>query len=240
MKTQNKAFKTLKYIIIIGAFAVILLIILTPALVFFSRFKNFQLSTNMTDWSAFGSYFGGITGSIISFFSLLILGYITYMVGKNSTKENKNLFIYKKRIEAYDELIKLMPQINSFPVRTAKLKFKLKFGELIDRDKTPESLYEKYIDLLDCFNFYPDFHYFLYNFNARYNHIFKYDFNSKSYKDLLNFSENFNNSILSRYNDFDPQMKSHDDNKIDLDFESFIEMHKHLVTFINEIKKELD
>jgi len=234
MITLTKTKQIFKITILI----IIFLIIATPILVFISKFDDFEISKNMTDWGALGSYIGGITGSIISLFNLIILAYITYIVGKNSIKENKNLFVFKMRMEAYDELMKFALKLNSIPINSAKQRFKQRFDE-IKGEVTPEYYYEQYSSILKVLDFVPDFHYFIFNFNARYNHIFHFDFKSKIYKDLLQSSESLNNSILSLYDDFGSG-KSTTGEKINFNTEIFSEMHKHLVDFVNELKKELE
>lgn len=79
-----KRFKTLAVILVI--------LFLTPLFFFISKFKCHDISDNISDWGAFGDYFGGILNPILTFMNLIILIFLTnYIHKKEGKREKKNL-----------------------------------------------------------------------------------------------------------------------------------------------------
>ncbi|MCK0147767.1 hypothetical protein MWU78_19090 [Arenibacter sp. F26102] len=87
--------------------------ILIPTVLFVLQFKSYSISNSIAEWGSFGDYFGGILNPIISFASLVLLGYITVIVAKNSNKENYILNVKLRRMDAYKELTEFSPTLNS-------------------------------------------------------------------------------------------------------------------------------
>src|SRR6266540_4983962 len=77
------------------------LILLGVSLFLYFDTMHGKLSKNSNDWSNFGSYIGGIVGTILSWINLLILIILTYQ-----TKEQQNHeWITSIRINKYHDLI---------------------------------------------------------------------------------------------------------------------------------------
>src|SRR6266498_4392276 len=77
------------------------LILLGVSLFLYFDTMHGKLSKNSNDWSNFGSYIGGIVGTILSWINLLILIILTYQ-----TKEQQNHeWITSIRINKYHDLV---------------------------------------------------------------------------------------------------------------------------------------
>ena len=64
------------------------------------------ISKNPADWGAFGDYIGGLFNPVIGFGSIIILGYISIMLGKDSTSDQREMFNVQQRTLSYNELVK--------------------------------------------------------------------------------------------------------------------------------------
>lgn len=212
-----------------------IVICISPITLFLLNFKNQCLSTNLSDWGAFGSFIGGVFGSIISLFSLLILGYITYIVSRNSNEENKNLFFLKKRIEAYDELLKYMPKLYTFPKTFHKLNAITRFNSLDTNRSTTVGQRERYSEIMKIYEFLIEFQFYLKNFPSRYSHLFKYNFKTEDYRLIIDYCQKFSKSF-EYYIDIKDLVI---DESHDLDIESMSSLLSSLNTLISNLKLEL-
>lgn len=157
------------------------------------------------------------------------------MIAKNSVEENKKLYFLQRRIEAFDELMKYLPQFNMAPFRIlVPLK---KMTKKIKETNSFESL-ESIIEELDIrMNVFSEFHYFLFNFKVRFGHLFNYDFNSEDYKNLLTTTGKFKDYFTSTFD----SIATHEKFEIDEQLTTiFKESSIHLAKFLNEIRKELN
>jgi len=97
-KILNFVRKYVFYLISLG------LILLVVSLFLYFATMPGKLSKNSNDWSNFGSYIGGIIGTILSGINLLILIILTYQ-----TKEQQNHeWITSLRINKYHDLINVL------------------------------------------------------------------------------------------------------------------------------------
>lgn len=214
---------------------VVFFVLLIPSVFYVYNFKTFNISKSTNDWGAFGDFFGGVTNTIISLLSLIILTYISWIVSKLSSEENKKLYILEKRIEAYDNLLKFLPKLHLAPKSIVK-KLNLinkwaKRDGIESLEKIEIKLEEISKDVLFC----HEYHYFLFNFNARYNHLFIYDFNSENYKGLIQTSKDFCDGM----DEFHKQLSDGED--LTQNIQVLFDLHvDFLVNFINDLKEEIE
>ncbi|WP_299224141.1 hypothetical protein [uncultured Aquimarina sp.] len=192
---SDKKKKYLKLVLVIFC-----LFILTPVILIIYHFHNQEVSSNITDWGALGDYIGGFVNTIISFISLVVLGILTYLVGKQSNEENKRVNVLMRKLDAYNELTKYLPKINQHIPEWAN-SIKIIDQMLKDTESITNSDYlERRNQLIKELKLFPEFHYFLFNFNLQFGHLFEYNFSNKDHKDLINSSSkicNFYNSIIT-------------------------------------------
>ncbi len=92
-------------LIFVGIF--ILLIALTPMIVYVFHFWNNDISNNPADWTNFANYFSGLTVPVLTFFNLVILVWITIVVEKlDSDRKEKELYFQKQLVEVSNNLQK--------------------------------------------------------------------------------------------------------------------------------------
>ena len=164
-----------------------IIVILMPLVYFISIFHNHEISTEIGDWANFGDYIGGILNPIISFCSLFLLGYLTYLVTRDSIEESTSQQLKIKKMEAYDNLAKYFPSINNYvTVLNNNLDFvNTKVVIEIDPSKYYTYYTEIFEDLKPLMMQITEYHFFLSSFLIRYNHLFSYDFSQKDFKDLV-------------------------------------------------------
>jgi len=197
---------------------------------FLLNFRDHSISNLITDWGAFGDYFGGVLNTSISFISLIILSFLTYLVSKQSSIEEKNNNILMRKMDAYDKLSSYFPIINQSLSQISKS------TELMGSEGIyEESLRENRADIYSSIKKFSDAYHFLFTFKVRYSHIFKYDFDSKEFKALILNSKKVNEYIGSIKESFD----LNDNNliKIDNGIENFVDS---LVELINHLRDELE
>ncbi|HRW64002.1 MAG TPA: hypothetical protein P5132_10960, partial [Bacteroidales bacterium] len=211
------------------------ILIFIPVLFYIIKFRTYNFSDSPADWALLGNYIGGILGPIISLLSLIVLGYITFLISKNSNIENKNLFVFQRKVEAYEEFVKFLPSFNIIPNRLNQLvgnKYKeLMLRKIESIDMQSQDMQEVY----KLINYYSEFHYFLSNFKVRYSHLFDYNFNSEDYLKLVETS----GIIKEIFNEFYKNML---DDRLELKIEieePFKNLSKFLVNFINGLREEL-
>ncbi|HNW49436.1 MAG TPA: hypothetical protein PKH79_00050 [Prolixibacteraceae bacterium] len=214
---------------LVKASIAIIILLLIPVFVFIFYFRNQQISTDVANWGAFGSYIGGVIGVIVALANLVVLIMITIQVQKLNNEGNKNFFLYKKRVEAYDELAKFFPFIEYY---TNELKLILKDSVLKNREDFSVDDLDTKLNDLRCS--YRDFYYFINSFNERFEHLFKYNFYSKDHKEL-------EKSLTELKKSIDTFMSYESIKK--LDFEYFNKTNQlmkiQFSVFIHEIQKEL-
>lgn len=206
---------------------IVVIIIITA---FVLNFKNQYISNQITDWGAFGDYFGGVLNSSISFISLLILSFLTYSVYKQSSLDDKNNNNLMRKMDAYDKLTSYVPIINrslsQIPKSTA----------LIGNEKINEiALIENRTEIYKCIKDFSEAHHFLFSFKARYSHLFNQDFDSKYFQSLIESSGKMNDDLNSIKESFD--LNDHKLIDIEDSVEKFIDS---LVKLANSLRDELE
>ena len=181
--------------------AIILLLIVfclvaIPVYYYYNQFGGFNRSLKPEDWGVFGDYLGGVLNPIISLISLIILGYLTYIVSRHGAKENKSLFFLEQRVYAYKELTQAFDDINALTSALSghltKLHFRIKMAKIGEgADKLNEGL--KVIDTLDSVT---KFYNTLFYFKLKHGHLFNYDFDSKEYQTTLEDTKIYVDSMM--------------------------------------------
>lgn len=214
--------------------AITIFSLMTPVIIFIIYFKSSEISRNVSDWGSFGDYFGGMINPIISILNLIVLGYITYLIAKNSVEENKKLYFLQRRIEAFDELMRYMPQFNMAPTRIL-LPLK-KMARKIEETSSYESLDSIIEETNAQMNIFSEFHYFLFNFRVRFGHLFNYDFDSEDYRNLLINSGRFKDYFTTISEKFITQERFETNEQL---IEIFNNTSLYLTNFLNELRNEL-
>ena len=150
-----------------------IIIIVVPSLVFIFKYKPIKFSDSISDWGAFGDYFGGVTNTLISLLSLVFLSYISWMISKFTSEESKKLYLLQKRIEAYDELMRYLPKLQ-LAAKSISNKINFITHYAINNNENSSAnidlkMEEISDDVLLCF----DYHYFIFNFYVRFSHLYK-------------------------------------------------------------------
>ncbi|HLF33361.1 MAG TPA: hypothetical protein VI583_03930 [Cyclobacteriaceae bacterium] len=82
---------------------IIAILILIPSVLFIINFKNQIISDDITDWSAFGTYFAGTVGTLITILAILIV-YVTFLNQKEQQFENR----YNQLLNSYSTHLNLI------------------------------------------------------------------------------------------------------------------------------------
>lgn len=162
-----------------------LILLATPIVAYVWHFRNSDLSSDPQAWGVLGDYLGGLLNPVIAFANLVVFGRLTYLVALQSSKENKSLFLLERRMLAYDEIAKFVKPINSFAQRMENTMAMMNVYEKLPNEQAAEHMIKLYIELRSFSYEFTDFFYTLFEFNPRYGHLFKYDFNAPAYRDLL-------------------------------------------------------
>ena len=81
------------------------LILTIPVFLFILKFGSWTFSKNLSDWNTFSGYIGGLLGTFISFLSLLVTIYITYLLNEYDIRKSQQLK-ESENVKAYLELYK--------------------------------------------------------------------------------------------------------------------------------------
>lgn len=159
-----------------------------PIAFYVHQFGDSGIASEPQVWGVLGDYIGGVLNPIISFASLCVLGYLTYLVAQQTNEESKKLFILERRMQAYDELAKFIKPINSMTARMSSALSMLPIYSKLPNDQALPYTLKVYEELKVLANVFMEFHFTLFEFNIRYGHLFKYDFNLEEYRALMSES----------------------------------------------------
>lgn len=220
---------------IIIVLVITLLIILMTVLLYVVNFMEYSVSKDGTDWANFGSYIGGVLSPLISLISLIVLTYITYLISKNDNVANFNLNLLSRKMDAFDTLVSLFPEVlKSLDEYTKDFNSQTNFENiLMDEVKKNEILENSnrvrnsYIELRAAVMY----------FEVRYGHIFEFDFKSNCYTSLLKLLE----SEIKYYHFFIKEIQGIGEEK-ETDNENIDsgKIEEYLYKFLGELRKELD
>ena len=190
------------YIIILVLSILLLSLIFLVILLFIYQLKGYHLSNEISDWASFGDYIGGTINTLLSFFSLIILSYLTYVISQNSNKENKKLNILKRKLDVYNELTNYTPKINLSLSSSSRIlqDYLLKMKQ--EDDVNSDNYLNAKREFINNSNFFIEFHYYMYSLKVRYSHLFKYDFSGEEFQLLLKSSKDFEAYFRSIINYF--------------------------------------
>lgn len=206
------------------------ILLLIPLVVFLYHFGGTKFSDDLAVWGTFGDFVGGTMNTVLSLISLIILGYLTKILNNQSNEENKNINILLRRYDSYDKLSNYLTDIEILHIK----------GK-IDLDKVrsvkDKTLKEYYLDKLEeRVNVYFDLLALLQTFPIRYGYLFKYDFNSNDYQNLVSSAE-----VVKEL--FRKVIKNTDDDDSKIDPEEFFigyeKLYTSFRTFLKELAKEL-
>lgn len=227
MNLKNKVFLSVLFLIL-------LILILIPVFLFVLKFKSYPISNDVEDWVFFGDYFGGTVNTVISFSSLIFLGYLTYLLSKQSNSENKKNNILMRRMDAYHELTSYLPQVNQFLLDFTKVTGRL-FDKLSEENLDYDLIREEKLELNKQKNLFVNFYYLLFYFNVKYGHLFDYDFNSDNYKEIIKKADSLRIFFEDTTSFFNGEIKK----PAIIDIELTPVFFDELTVFINLIRKEL-
>jgi hypothetical protein len=157
------------------------IVLLLPILVYVLFFINHQFSHNPNDWGQFGGYIGGILTPIIAIITVLILGYLTYLVSKANTEEARKLFFLEQKITVYQNISILSNNID-IVVDIVRLR-----NDLMCRASEfaiTEEIAKQYFKAMEATEKLSQLKIGIQHFEQNYGHLFRYDFNSSDFKEL--------------------------------------------------------
>lgn len=216
---------------VIGSIIAIALCFLTITGLFIYNFGNYNLSSKIEHWGAFGDFIGGTLNIVISLVSLVVLGYITFLVSKESSEENRKQQLLIKRLEIYDlfyqSTIDIQHDGNQMLVLTDWMKI----------TKNEEFKYKIQSDLFASSYRAVQAVKFIDNFKDRYGFYFSRSVKSDSYRELEKISRLYVR-IFSAL--FDVIVLDKDEDEILLKQIDKGNYDKHINNFLNELRNEIE
>ena len=174
---------------IIRSVLLLISLLIIPNILYLLYFYKNSISENPEDWAQFATYFGGILNPIIAIFGTLILGYLSIQIGKQSSEENKNLFILEQKILAYQ---KLAQNLEIIEIQMFKTVDTLLINSAFKGKINSDDIVKKYVSSLeDLLLPMAELQSTLNNFPTIYGHLFKYDFDNTKYIKLIKSCEDF-------------------------------------------------
>lgn len=205
-------------------------LILIPIIVFLLFFGKKDVSQDLSVWASFGDYIGGTVNTVLSLISLIILGYLTKILNNQSNEENKKINVLLKRYDSYDKLSSYLTDIE-----TVHIKLRIDLDKVYStKDNTLKELYFNKME--ERVNIYFDLLALLKTFPYRFGHLFKYDFNSNNYYDLVSNAEAVKELFKKVIRETDD-----DDSKIDRDefINDYEKLYQNFHSFLEDLAKEL-
>jgi hypothetical protein len=204
----------------------------------------------MSDWGPFGDFFGGVLNPIISLYSLMLLGFISYLVAKQSTDENHEMNLTLRRMDVYSKYSELRPSIDDFiTIIDNNLQgLTLIFQRIQDTNQMHEYYMDSAKEISEAATLVQRYYTFMGGFNVNHSHLFAYNFKNKEFLALISQLKKLNETcalIAIKYRAFGLSM----DNDAELTqeivthihelrpaFADYIELN---LKFVNSIRKEL-
>lgn len=255
----------LKKILLIVVTAIALVLIIYPMKYFIRTFSSSEISSDMTNWGAFGDYYFGTINSIIALASLCVLGYITWLISKNSILANKKLHDLERKRAAYDNLMEYIPKVNLIDSKLSIfLSGQRHMVEEIDRQledlSNAEEITKEEINIIKERQFLAnreflsagdiilegrEYQFFIKSFSPRYRNLFRYNFDSDEYKEfnesvriMTDNLDSFYRKLLKREYSFDgTPSQNHITNHAELLTEFVNSLHEEIVEDSLNIEK---
>lgn len=203
-------------------------ILLFPISIYVWVFHQNQISTDLNSWGVFGDFIGGTMNPILSLANLVVLGYLTFLVAKQSNEQNRKMALHDKRMVAYDRLCENVAKINSFHHKSGLIPQSPNTDE-VDINRLIDYKEKLLSELKNMAFFYIELSSSLREFNLRYSHLFDYDFKSYEFVQLVKDSESTFEYFITRFN-------IKEENISPPDFKLFAD---RLLHFINAIRNEV-
>lgn len=214
-------------------FAIIIFISILPIVFMIYKLGNQPISNNISDWSDFGGFISGTSNTLVSIFSLIVLAYLTYFVGKQSNIENKNVNLLMRKLDAYDSLASHMPRYNIFAHQFSR-KGRIVLQEL-RAEKRSSEFQNRIKSLIENLEYINELNYFLYSFGNRYGHLFEYNFLSEDHMLLLKISEKVN----QYYQEFAENLEFEEKIKAPVNTDDISELATRIGNLMQVLRKEL-
>lgn len=230
--------KVMNVIIYVAIILIILSFIGYPLYIYIKQFGTCYYSNKLMDWANFGDYIGGVLNPIIALLSLIFIVYITYLVSRDASKENKNLYLLQRRMEAYDELTKYIHKFNVSPFALSQLFLKINYKISLGDASKIDLLNNEFEEYRKQINFLIEFHNFLFNFKLKYGLLFSYDFDSDKYSKLLSSSNEIYKYFDSNYTNVLSISKTEITEEFDIG-NLVTDFLPPLTDFVNEIREEI-
>ncbi|MCE4563574.1 hypothetical protein INQ51_04570 [Maribellus sp. CM-23] len=228
------------YYLIVAA----VLLVAISLLFFISFFGGQKFSEDISDWAYFGNYVGGVVGTITAIFSFIVLAIITIWVSKQGNEESKNLFLTKKKMDAYEELTskihlfvkgndmtELIRALNSFNEAPF---IKIDAQGNMELDRTSELAKESKRVFFNANEFYL----FIFHFRLRFSHVFSYDFDSNEHRSLIAFVQAYRDKLKLIYERYNYNEHFGDSKKYNF-IEEFNSLSDSLSQFSTKLRTEL-
>jgi uncharacterized membrane protein len=195
--------KTSRVILITVLILAGLAIILCPILFFIKNFNNQIVSPEIEHWGMFGDFFGGVTNTIISFVSLIVLTYISIVISEIGSEEHEKALIRERKREAYDQLYSHLSILTLSPFSIIRqLNSTTSSHSILMVEKKDFSLLNHALGKIESIiSEYEKYYTFLFNFSNRYNHLFKTDLLEGCYKQMIDSSKAYVEVLNELYTD---------------------------------------
>lgn len=208
-------------------------LILTPIFIYGFHFGITPLSNNKTDWGAYGDFIGGTVNTIISLISLIVLGYITYLVSKNTNEESRKQQLLLRKMDVYDKLGNyILESLMAFR------KWETNANYILELQKTFESNSEHWADYIrktrSDFNILMEMIYYIQSFKTMAGHLFKYNFEREEFKNLQEAATSLSNYI-KKVDDF----HNSEEKTIEDGNETIMNFSNHMDLFLKTLQKEI-
>jgi|GEM_PF-4700502 len=153
---------------------------------FFYNFYNYDISPDLNDWGSFGDFMGGVLNPIISLYSLVLLGFITYLVSRQSTDASYEMNLKFRKMDIYSKFSELRPSVSDFVYSIGRNMNEL---NLILANITDLSQLKGYHSIAseninESAQMVSRYYRFLKNLDIDHGHLFDYDFRSQEFEKL--------------------------------------------------------
>lgn len=169
--------------IIFGILGIATLLIVGNIIFFIFFFRNQYVSSDISAWGSLGDFFGGILNPLISFFSLILLGYLTFILSKYSNEENRKMNIHLRKLDAFQDLSEGALVIDQY--MSAVIDFIDILNSLMNVDADYEDLQKitrvHALEIVSSLDQYEKFLLRFRVFKVHYGHLFEYDFENEDY-----------------------------------------------------------
>lgn len=226
---------TIRYKIFLLFFCVLLSV---PLIVYIYHFSDAKISKDPNYWGVFGDYLGGTLNPIIGLSNLVVLSYLTYLISRQSIKENKRLFFLKQKITAYSELVGSFKALNSFVRTNSEVSSMIKLLERVPFVEQRSQFYvQEIIKLREVSHVFFDLYITLFTFKVKYGHLFQYDFRNDKFRKLLDEAKNVSDETHS----YTQSVLSGNSENVRSDAHPLSDSFLNLLTdFVNQIRKEIE